>query len=138
MRGPTPRFSPAAQWVVGFGCVLQRAQIATCGVTSILDPDSTFENMIDLRDAIDANIVQGPRMSCGCVCPDHRRRGTAGQLINDEGTTGYYMAVNSKDEIVKEVRRQIKYGADWIKVHVTGIIPAKRIRASSAFGRWTS
>ena len=98
-------------------------KLLRAGVTSVLDPDSTFENMIDLRDAIDANIVQGPRMSCGAYALITGVGGTAGQLINDEGTTGYYMAVNSKDEIVKEVRRQIKYGADWIKVHVTGIIP---------------
>lgn len=98
-------------------------KLLRAGVTGILDPDSTFENMIDLRDAIDANIVQGPRMSCGAYALITGVGGTAGRLINDEGSTGYYMAVNSKDEIVREVRRQIKYGADWIKVHVTGIIP---------------
>jgi imidazolonepropionase-like amidohydrolase len=62
-------------------------------------------------------------MSCGSYALITGVGGTAGRLINDEGTTGYYMAVNSKDEIVREVRRQVKYGADWIKVHVTGIIP---------------
>ncbi|OAN76390.1 hypothetical protein A8B78_02585 [Jannaschia sp. EhC01] len=98
-------------------------KLLRAGVTGVLDPDSTFENMIDLRDAIDANIVEGPRMSCGSYALITGVGGTAGRLINDEGVTGYYMAVNSKDEIVREVRRQIKYGADWIKVHVTGIIP---------------
>jgi len=103
-------------------------KLLRAGVTGVLDPDSTFENMIDLRDAIDANIVEGPRMSCGAYALITGVGGTAGQLINDEGTTGYYMAVNSKDEIVREVRRQIKYGADWIKVHVTGIIPRQAHR----------
>ncbi|RVT81769.1 amidohydrolase family protein [Rhodobacteraceae bacterium CCMM004] len=98
-------------------------KLLRAGVTGLLDPDSTFENMIDLRDAIDAGIVEGPRMSCGAYALITGVGGTAGRLINDEGTTGYYMAVNSKDEIVREVRRQIKQGADWIKVHVTGIIP---------------
>ncbi len=98
-------------------------KLLRAGVTGVLDPDSTFENMTDLRDAIDANIVEGPRMSCGAYALITGVGGTAGRLINDEGTTGYYMAVNSKDEIVREVRRQVKYGADWIKVHVTGIIP---------------
>ena len=98
-------------------------KLLRAGVTGMLDPDSTFENMIDLRDAIDANIVEGPRMACGAYALITGVGGTAGRLINDEGTTGYYMAVNSKDEIVREVRRQIKVGADWIKVHVTGIIP---------------
>lgn len=98
-------------------------KLLRAGVTGMLDPDSTFENMIDLRDAIEANIVEGPRMSCGSYALITGVGGTAGRLINDEGTTGYYMAVNSKDEIVREVRRQVKVGADWIKVHVTGIIP---------------
>lgn len=98
-------------------------KLLRAGVTGLLDPDSTFENMTDLRDAIEANIVEGPRMSCGSYALITGVGGTAGRLINDEGTTGYYMAVNTKDEIVREVRRQIKYGADWIKVHVTGIIP---------------
>jgi len=98
-------------------------KLLRAGVTGVLDPDSTFENMIDLRDAIDANIVEGPRMACGSYALITGVGGTAGRLINDEGTTGYYMAVNSKDEIIREVRRQIKNGTDWIKVHVTGIIP---------------
>ena len=40
-------------------------KLLRAGVTGILDPDSTFENMIDLRDAIDAGVADGPRMSCG-------------------------------------------------------------------------
>lgn len=98
-------------------------KLLRAGVTGVLDPDSTFENMIDLRDAIDANIVEGPRMSCGAYALITGVGGTAGRLIADEGVTGYYMPVNNRDEIIQEVRRQIKYGADWIKVHVTGIIP---------------
>lgn len=103
-------------------------KLLRAGVTGMLDPDSTFENMIDLRDAIEANIVEGPRMSCGAYALITGVGGTAGRLIADEGATGYYMPVNSKDEIVQEVRRQIKYGADWIKVHVTGIIPRQAHR----------
>ncbi|MBM1633043.1 amidohydrolase family protein [Sulfitobacter mediterraneus] len=98
-------------------------KLLRAGVTSVLDPDSVHENMIDLRDAIDANIVEGPRMSCGSYALITGVGGTAGRLIKDEGVTGYYLPVNSRDEIVREVRRQIKYGADWIKVHVTGIVP---------------
>jgi imidazolonepropionase-like amidohydrolase len=49
--------------------------------------------------------------------------GTAGRLINDTGVTGYYKSVQGKDDIVAEVRRQVKVGADWIKVHVSGVVP---------------
>ena len=98
-------------------------KLLRAGVTGVLDPDSTFENMIDLRDAIDAGIVQGPRMACGAYALITTVGGTAGRLINDDGITGYYRVVKTRDEIVTEVRRQIKNGADWIKVHVTGVIP---------------
>lgn len=98
-------------------------KLLRAGVTGILDPDSTFENMIDLRDAIDSGVAEGPRMSCGAYALITSIGGTAGRLIRDSGVTGYYMAVNGRDEIVAEVRRQIKNGADWIKVHVTGVVP---------------
>lgn len=98
-------------------------KLLRAGVTGILDPDSTFENMMDLRDAIDANIVQGPRMACGSYALITTVGGTAGRLIRDDGVTGYYKVVKNKEEIVAEVRRQVKIGADWIKVHVTGIVP---------------
>ncbi len=98
-------------------------KLIRAGVTGILDPDSSFENMIDLRDAILAGVAEGPRMACGAYALITSIGGTAGRLINDSGITGFYMAVNGADEIVAEVRRQIKYGADWIKVHVTGVVP---------------
>jgi len=98
-------------------------KLLRAGVTGILDPDSTFENMIDLRDAIEANVVEGPRMACGSYALITTVGGTAGRLISDEGVSGYYKLVKTRDEIVTEVRRQAKVGADWIKVHVTGIVP---------------
>ncbi len=103
-------------------------KLLRAGVTGILDPDSTFENMIDLRDAIDAGICQGPRMACGAYALITGVGGTAGGLIADEGVTGYYKVVHGSDEIVREVRRQVKVGADWIKVHVTGIVPRQAHR----------
>ena len=54
--------------------------------------------------------------------------GTAGRLIPDSGRAGYGRVVNSRDEIVQEVRRQIKIGVDWIKVHVTGLTPRQKIK----------
>lgn len=110
-------------------------KLLRAGVTAMVDPDSTFENMTDVRDAIDAGLFEGPRMSCGAYALITGVGGTAGRLIADEGVTGYYMVVNSKDEIVREVRRQIKHGADWIKVHVTGIVPRQAHRGEMCV--WT-
>ncbi|HSV79902.1 MAG TPA: amidohydrolase family protein [Ramlibacter sp.] len=98
-------------------------KLLRAGVTGLLDPDSIYENMIDLRDAIEAKVVEGPRMSCGAYALITGAGGTAGRLINDAGVTGYYKVVATRDEIIAEVRRQVKIGADWIKVHVSGVVP---------------
>jgi len=56
--------------------------------------------------------------------------GTAGRLIPDEGLRGYAKVVNNHDEIVQTVRRQIKHGVDWIKLHITGLIPRQLQRGA--------
>jgi imidazolonepropionase-like amidohydrolase len=101
-------------------------KVLLAGVTSFCDPDSLFEIGIDLRDAINSGYIEGPRMSVGGNALMTSVGGTAGRLIPDEGLRGYAKIVQNKDEIITEVRRQIKNGADWIKVHVTGLIPNQR------------
>ena len=96
------------------------------GVTGFLDADSLYEIGIDLRDAIEARIIYGPRMSTGGNALLTSVGGTAGRLLPDEGRRGYGKIVRTRDEIVSEVRRQVKIGVDWIKVHVTGIAPRQK------------
>lgn len=98
-------------------------KLLRAGVTGLLDPDSIFENMVDVRDAAEAGIIQAPRIACGCYALITAVGGTAGRLIGDTGVTGYYKVVQGRDEIMAEVRRQVKVGADWIKVHVSGVVP---------------
>lgn len=103
-------------------------KLLCAGVTGFFDADSIYEIGVDLRDAIEAGIVEGPRMATGGYALMTSVGGTAGRLIPDEGVRGYAVVVKSRDEIVAEVRRQIKNGVDWIKVHVTGIVPRQRAR----------
>ncbi|MEE3121651.1 MAG: amidohydrolase family protein [SAR324 cluster bacterium] len=103
-------------------------KILRSGVTSICDPDSIHELGYDLKDAINSKVIPGPRISTGGYAMMTSVGGTAGRLIPDRGTIGYGKVVNGHDEIVAEVRRQIKMGADWIKVHVTGLIPNHKQR----------
>ncbi|UCE32029.1 MAG: amidohydrolase family protein [Burkholderiales bacterium] len=98
-------------------------KLLRAGVTGIIDPDSVHECAVDLRDAIEAGLVEGPRMACGCYALIPGLGGTGGLLIADTGVTGYYKVVNGHDEIVAEVRRRPSPGADWIKVHVSGVAP---------------
>ena len=102
-------------------------KVYRAGVTGILDPDSLWETSIDLRDAVEAGIIHGPRMSVGGNALLTSVGGTAGRLLPDEGRRGYGMVVRTRDEIVAEVRRQIKNGVDWIKVHVTGLTPRQKV-----------
>ena len=101
-------------------------KVYRAGVTGILDADSLYEIGIDLRDAIEAGIIHGPRMTTGGNALLTSVGGTAGRLLPDEGRRGYGKIVRTRDEIVAEVRRQVKHGVDWIKVHVTGIAPRQK------------
>jgi imidazolonepropionase-like amidohydrolase len=103
-------------------------KILRAGVTSICDPDSIHELGYDLKEAINARVFPGPRIRTGGYALLTSVGGTAGRLIPDQGVMGYGKVVRGKDEIVAEVRRQVKMGADWIKVHVSGLIPNHRQR----------
>jgi len=98
-------------------------KLLRAGVTSILDPDTVFEIGPGLRDAVDAGLVEGPRIATGVSALVTSVGGTAGRMIPDEGRAGYAQVVRTIDEMVLWTRRHIKAGADWIKVHATGSIP---------------
>ena len=101
-------------------------KLLRAGVTGFFDADCLFDLGVDLRDAIDAGVIEGPRMATGGNALLTSVGGTAGYLIPDSGRRGYANVVRSLDEIRIEVRRQAKLGVDWIKVHVTGLIPRQR------------
>lgn len=103
-------------------------KLLRAGVTGFFDADSIHELGIDLRDAIEGGVIEGPRMTTGGYALLTSVGGTAGRLVPDEGIIGYGKVVRTPDEITIEVRRQIKAGVDWIKVHVTGLIPRQRAR----------
>ena len=83
-------------------------KLLQAGVTGFVDPDGIFDVTIDLRDAIDAKIIEGPRMLCGGNALLTSVGGTAGRLIPDKGLRGYAKIVSTPEEIKTEVRRQIK------------------------------
>ena len=95
------------------------------GVTGFVDPDTAHGIGPSIRDAIEAGVIEGPRMKTGVQALVTGVGGTAGRLIPDEGTVGYAQVVNSVDEVILWTRRHIKYGADWIKLHATGSLPGR-------------
>lgn len=98
-------------------------KLLRAGVTGFLDADCIFDLGPALRDGIEAGLVEGPRMTAGLNALLTSVGGTAGRLIPDSGTVGYAQVTGGRDEIVRTTRRQVKYGADWIKVHATGSVP---------------
>ena len=98
-------------------------KLLRAGVTGFLDADCLWNLGPALRDAIEAGLVEGPRMTAGMNALLTAAGGTAGRLIPDEGQLGYAHVVRDRDEMVRTTRQQIKYGADWIKIHVTGSVP---------------
>jgi len=113
------RLQSTAMLVAAFN--VQKLLLA--GVTGFLDADCIFDLGPALRDGIEAGIVEGPRMVSGMNALLTAAGGTAGRLIPDAGHLGYAHVMGSRDEIVRTTRQQIKYGADWVKIHVTGSLP---------------
>jgi imidazolonepropionase-like amidohydrolase len=98
-------------------------KLLLAGVTGFLDADCLWNLGPALRDAIEAGIVEGPRMTSGMNALLTAAGGTAGRLIPDSGTAAYAHVMGDRDEMVRTTRQQIKYGADWVKIHVTGSLP---------------
>jgi imidazolonepropionase-like amidohydrolase len=98
-------------------------KLLLAGVTGFLDADCLWNLGPALRDAIEAGLVEGPRMKAGMNALLTAAGGTAGRLIPDEGIIGYAHVMRDRAEMVRTTRQQIKYGADWIKIHVTGSVP---------------
>ncbi|MCI0790066.1 MAG: amidohydrolase family protein, partial [Chloroflexi bacterium] len=87
------------------------------GVTSISIPGGTWFIEVGLRDAINAGLVEGPRIY------------TAGRFIVTYGSIGDYepswvgtpehtlgILANNVSDMITEVRRQTKHGVDFIKL----------------------
>ena len=95
-------------------------KVLRAGFTSFFDADGVFEAGVDLRDAIEGGVVEGPRMTTGGNVLINCVGGTAARLLPDSGTRGYARIVHTPGEIVTEIHKQVKQGVDWIKVHVSG------------------
>ena len=102
------------------------AKLLRAGVTGFLDADCIFDLGPALRDGIEAGLTEGPRMTAGLNALLTTAGGTAGRLIPDAGRIGYAHVMTDRAEIVRTTRQQVKQGADWIKIHVTGALPGKR------------
>jgi len=96
-------------------------KVLRAGVTSICDPGSTGVVTVAVRDAIEAGMFPGPRVTAG-----------GRYLSTHQSITDFYpswigvpptssgVLTRSRDEMVLEVRRQTKEGFDVIKIGGSG------------------
>lgn len=98
------------------------------GFTTLRDPgdcDRQF-GLVDLKRAIDAGKLPGPRL---IIAPHFLSptggHGDANDFAWDLQMAGIGRIVNGVDEMRKAVREEIKYGADWVKIFVSGGVLSK-------------
>jgi len=93
------------------------------GFTALRDAcesDSAY-GQFALRDSVAAGLIRGPRIvsAGGCVSLTGGH-GDGDVLAPDAGLAAQPNIADSVDGISRVVRRDIKYGADWIKLMATG------------------
>ena len=95
------------------------------GFTTLRDVDSEGAGFADvaIRDAINGGIIPGPRLLVSTLSITI----TGGHMNNAGLNPDIHVPepaaiADSRDAMVAEVRRQVKYGADWIKLYATGTL----------------
>lgn len=95
------------------------------GFTTMRDVDSEGAGFADvaLRDAINKGIVPGPRLLVATwaltITAGHMNlTGMNPDLALPDPAT----LTDSRDAMIAEIRREVKYGADWIKIYATGTL----------------
>ena len=74
-----------------------------------------------LRDSIEKGLIRGPRMvSAGNFVSVNGGHGDADVLAPDQQLARRPNISDTVDDVSRAVRRDIKYGADWIKLMATG------------------
>ncbi len=95
------------------------------GFTTIRDCDSDGAEGADvaLRQGIEMGLISGPRMQVA-----NMGLSITGGLLDHVGLAHHIdvpkfgVLVDSQAQLVYQIRRQIKYGADWIKIYATGTL----------------
>jgi len=95
------------------------------GFTTMRDLDSEGAGFADvaIRDGINQGIIPGPRL----LVSTYALTITGGHMNNaglnpDIPIPEPATLTDSRDAMIAEIRREVKYGADWIKLYATGTL----------------
>ena len=123
-RGPPPVITKSQAFRTVQGVAAAREDLEA-GFTTLRDVDSEGAGFADvaIRDAINRGIIPGPRLLVSTLALTI----TGGHMNNaglnpDIEIPEPASLTDSRDAMVAEVRRQVKYGADWIKLYATGTL----------------
>jgi imidazolonepropionase-like amidohydrolase len=93
------------------------------GFTTLRDAceSDPYYGQVALRNSINQGLIEGPRMlvAGGCLSLTGGH-GDADQLAVDQSLARRPNIADTMDEVAIASRRDIKYGADWIKLMATG------------------
>ena len=97
------------------------------GYTTVRDMGTAWPYVdVELRNAINAGAVPGPRMFvAGAYVSSTGGAGDASQFSEYVLVPSVDNLADSPDEVVKQVRKNFKHGADFIKLLATGAILSK-------------
>lgn len=105
------------------GAAAARASLYA-GFTTLRDIDSEGAGYADVavRDAIAQDLIPGPRlfvatMALSITGGHMNLKGLAPAI--DERLPQVAALTDSRDDMIRAVRQQVKYGADWIKIYAT-------------------
>lgn len=96
-------------------------KVLRAGVTSIVDPGGTYNVAVAIRSGINAGLIEGPRMICaGQYISTYNGIGSPFPTWVEHPVSSFSVIRNTRDEMITEVRKQIKDGVDLIKVSGDG------------------
>jgi imidazolonepropionase-like amidohydrolase len=123
-RGAPPVVTKSQAYRTVQGVAAARKDLEA-GFTTLRDVDSEGAGFADvaIRDAINRGIVPGPRLLVSTLALTI----TAGHMNHAGLNPDIYIPepatlTDSRDAMIAEVRREVKYGADWIKLYATGTL----------------
>jgi len=95
------------------------------GITTARDVGGWDYHEIAVREAINAGLIEGPRLHC------------AGRLLSITSSTtpyyrGMYEEADGPDQVRRAARKQLSMGADLIKMLVTGALTSSRYERADA------
>lgn len=96
-------------------------KVLRAGVTSLVDPGGTWRVATALRDAVNAGMIEGPRMKVASqYLTTYNGIGSVFPTWVEHPVSAFSVMCNTRDELVKEVRRQVRDSVDVIKVSGDG------------------